>query len=144
MNEDRPLPVVDYLKLPADGEPRLEGSKCSACDAVFPGRRSTCARCTARDAMRTIRLAEHGTLHSYSIVHRSRSGVEVPFVSAVVDLDGGGTVKGNLVDVEPDPAAIRFGMPVRVVFRDALGRRDRDGNAGLAYFFVPAPAPEAA
>ena len=26
-----PLPVVDYLKLPEDGAPYLEGHKCSSC-----------------------------------------------------------------------------------------------------------------
>ena len=55
----------------------------------------------------------------YSIVHRSFPGVEVPYVSAIVDLEGGGTVKGNLIDVEPDPAKIKFGMPVEVVYEIA-------------------------
>jgi hypothetical protein len=31
-----------------------------------------------------------------------------------------------------------MGMPVRVVFKDALGRKDKDGNAYLSYFFEPA------
>ncbi|MEE4361990.1 MAG: OB-fold domain-containing protein [Pseudomonadales bacterium] len=133
-----PLPAVDYLKIPEDGPPWLEGCECAACHAVFLGTRSVCSRCGARDQMRSKRLGETGTLYSYAIVHRSFPGVEVPFVSAIVDLDGGGTLKGNLVDVEPDPAKIHFGMPVRVVFRDALGRRDKDGNRYLAYFFTPA------
>ena len=63
--------------------------------------------------------------------------VKVPFVSAVVDLEGGGTVKGNLVDIEPDPARITFDMPVEVVYRDA-GRTDAEGNRYVAHFFVPA------
>lgn len=28
-------------------------------------------------------------------------------------------------------------MPVEVVFDDALGRKDRDGNSYMAYFFQP-------
>ena len=40
-------------------------------------------------------------------------------------------------NVEPDPAKIEFDMPVDVVFDDALGRKDRDGNAYLSYFFQP-------
>lgn len=132
-----PLPVVDYLRIPADGEPYLEGSKCSACGAVYLGKRQVCSRCAERDRMETLRLADTGTLYSYAIVHRSFPGVEVPFVSAIVDLDGGGTIKGNLVDIEADPDRIAFGMPVKVVFRDALGRKDKDGNGYLSYFFVP-------
>ena len=40
-------------------------------------------------------------------------------------------------DYTPDPAAIRFGMPVRVVWRDT-GQRHADGGAFVSYFFVPA------
>lgn len=134
----KPLPAVDYLKIPDEGEPWLEGSECGSCGAVFLGTRSVCSKCGARDQMKTKRLADTGHLYTYAIVHRSFPGIEVPFVSAVVDLDGGGTLKGNLVDVDPDPAKIEFGMPVKVVFRDALGRRDQDGNRYLSYFFVPA------
>lgn len=132
-----PRPAVDYLKVPEDGEPHLAGSRCTNCSAVFLGSRSICSKCATRDAMEPIRLADTGTLYSYAIVHRSFPGVEVPFVSAVVDLDGGGTVKGNLVDIEADPEKIRFGMPVKLVYRDALGRRDKDDNSYLAYFFAP-------
>lgn len=133
----RPLPVVDHLVIPEDGDPYLAGSKCRACGAVYLGSREVCSRCAERDRMETIRLADTGTLYSYAIVHRSFPGVEVPFVSAIVDLDGGGTIKGNLVDIEADPDRIAFGMPVKVVFRDALGRKDEDGNGYLSYFFVP-------
>jgi hypothetical protein len=58
--------------------------------------------------------------------------------SDLVDLDGGGTVKGNLINVEPDPAKIQFDMPVDVVFDDALGRKDKEGNSYISYFFQPA------
>jgi uncharacterized protein len=131
------LPVVDYLKIPEQGAPYLEGSRCRDCDAVYLGARAVCGRCGARGKMHTSRLASTGTLYTYAIVHRSFPGVRVPFVSAIVDLDGGGTVKGNLLEVEPVPASIPFGMPVEVVFRDALGRRDQEGNPYLSYFFVP-------
>ena len=135
---NKPLPAVRYLRVPDAGEPYLEGSRCAECGAVFLGERENCAKCGARGALDTIRLADTGELYSYCIVHRSFPGIEVPYVSAIVDLDGGGTVKGNLIKVAPDPARITFGMPVRVVYGDALGRKDRDGNAYLAYFFEPA------
>ena len=34
-----PLPVVSWLKLPEDGDPYLEGHKCSECGAVYLGTR---------------------------------------------------------------------------------------------------------
>lgn len=134
----KPLPVVEFLKLPDSGEPYLEGHKCGACGAIFLGKRQVCSKCAARGRLEPVRLSNRGTLYVFSIVCRSFPGIEVPYVSAIVDLDGGGTVKGNLIGVEPDPAKIKLGMPVEVVYKDALGRKDRDGNSYVSYFFQPA------
>ncbi|MDD9946147.1 MAG: Zn-ribbon domain-containing OB-fold protein [Myxococcales bacterium] len=134
-----PRPAVPYLRIPPDADPYLVGTVCSRCAATFVGARKVCSRCGARGGMGTMALSNEGTLHTYSIVYRSFPGVSVPFVSAVVDLEGGGCLKGNLINVKPDPREITFGMPVEVVFRDA-GRRDADGNAYLSYFFQPRTA----
>jgi uncharacterized OB-fold protein len=96
-----------------------------------------CSKCGTREKLETKRLSNRGTLYAYSIVHRSFPGVAVPYVSAVVDLEGGGSIKGNLIGVEPDPRKIAFGMPVDVVYKDALGRKDGEGNSYLSYFFQP-------
>ncbi len=136
----KPLPVVDFLKVPDGGEPYLEGRRCKNCQATFLGARTVCSKCGTRGALGAIKLANKGKLYVYSIVHRSFPGIAVPYVSAVVDLDGGGTVKGNLIGIEPDPAKIRLGMPVEVVYKDALGRKDKEGNSYLSYFFQPASA----
>lgn len=132
----RPLPVVSFLKIPEQGDPYLEGQRCGSCGAIFLGARKVCSRCGTRDAIEAIRLANRGELYVYSIVHRSFPGVETPFVSAIVDLEGGGTVKGNLINVEPDPEKVRMGMPVEVIYRIAP-RRDGEGNEYLTYYFQP-------
>lgn len=134
---DKPLPVVEFLKIPDGGEPYLEGHRCRNCGAVFLGARDNCSKCGARGEMEKIRLSNNGEIYAYSIVHRSFPGIDVPYISAIVDLEGGGTVKGNLIEVDPDPDSIHFGMPVEVVFDDALGRKDSDGNSYLSYFFKP-------
>ena len=130
--------MVDYLIIPEEGDPYLEGYKCGACDATYLGSRTVCSKCGARDQLAAVKLPNSGKLYSYSIVHRSFPGIDVPYVSAVVDLEDGTAIKGNLINVEPDPEKIDFGMPVEVVFDDALGRKDRDGNSYLSYFFQPA------
>ena len=91
----------------------------------------------ARDQMTAYKLPNSGKLYSYSIVHRSFPGIEVPYVSAIVDLEDGTAIKGNLINVEPEPESIPFDMPVEVVYADALGRKDSDGNAYLSFFFQP-------
>ncbi len=131
-----PLPVVPFLKIPDQGDPYLEGQRCRECRAIFLGERSTCSSCGARDCIQPHKLASTGTLYVYSIVHRSFPGVEVPYVSAVVDLDGGGTVKGNLINIEPTPESIQMGIPVEVIFRIAP-TKDREGNEYLTYYFQP-------
>jgi uncharacterized OB-fold protein len=139
MSTAQPLPAVDFLKLPEGGKPYLEGHKCKSCGAMFLGPRAVCSKCGARDALAPQTLSTKGKLYAYSIVHRSFPGVEVPYISAIVDLEGGGTVKGNLINVEADPAKLKFDMPVEVVFKDA-GRKDREGNSYMAYFFQPRSA----
>ena len=131
------LPVVEYLKLPEDGEPYLEGHKCGDCNSIFLGEREVCSNCTARGKIEPVKLSNKGKLYSYSITFRSFPGIDVPYISAIVDLEGGGTIKGNLIDCEPDPEKIEFDMPVEVVFDDALGRKDAEGNSYISYFFKP-------
>ena len=132
-----PKSVVPFLKVKGEGAPYLAGSKCGKCGEVVVGTRDVCGKCGNRTSLEHVKLATTGKLYNYTVVHRNFPGVPVPFISAIVDLDGGGTLKGNLLEVEPDPAKIKFDMPVKVVFRDA-GRKDKEGNSYLAYFFVPA------
>ncbi|MDA1076732.1 MAG: Zn-ribbon domain-containing OB-fold protein [Proteobacteria bacterium] len=132
-----PLPAVNFLKLPKDGDPYLEGHKCGSCGATYLGERTVCSKCGTRDQITPVTLPTNGKLYSYSIVHRSFPGIDVPYISAIVDLEDGTAIKGNLIKVDPDPAKIEFGMPVEVVFDDALGRKDKEGNSYISYFFQP-------
>lgn len=130
-------PATSYTKVRDDGTAYLEGSKCRACGARFVGARENCAHCGARGFMESYSLSEHGRLYNYTIVYRSYPGISVPFVSAVVDLDDGTSVKGNLLDVEPDAQALSFGMRVRMIFRGAE-TASADALGYVAHFFVPA------
>ncbi len=68
--------------------------------------------------------------------HGGAMAVEAGEHVAVVDLEGGGTVKGNLIGIDPDPAKIQMGMPVETVFKIAP-RKDGEGNEYLTYYFQP-------
>ena len=134
-----PLPLVPYLKIPQDGPPGLEGKRCTKCSATFTDPRAHCAGCGGRDCLQTIPLAHTGRLHAFTVIYRSFPEVKVPYVSAVVDLDGGGTLKANLIGVEPDPGRIQVGMEVELVFYTAQ-QRDEHGREYLVYGFQPAGA----
>lgn len=129
--------ATSYTKTRDDGTVFLEGSRCRLCGARFVGEREHCARCGTRDSMESHALSEHGHLYNYTVVHRSYPGVPVPFISAVVDLDDGTSLKGNLLDIDPDSAALKFGLPVKVVFRGAE-TASAEGQGYVAHFFVPA------
>ena len=58
----------------------------------------------------------------------------VPFVAAVVDCDGT-SVRGNLINVEPDPEHVALGMKVRLATY-SLGTDD-DGVEAIGYGFEP-------
>jgi len=115
----------------------VEAMRCSLCDAHVTRQTLACPSCGKRGTLESYRVAGDGTLHSYSIVHRSYPSVEVPFVSAIVDMTDGTVLKGNLRKVDPTPDALRFDMPVRLVLDDA-GRTDAEGNRYISYFFEPA------
>lgn len=132
------LPATSYTRIDDDGKPYLQGSRCPDCGAMFLGQREHCGRCGARARMMPVHLGDRGRLYSYTIVHRSYPGIQVPFISAVVDLDGGGTVKGNLIGVEPDPSRLLFDMPVRMVFRGAEVA-NAEGAGFIAHFFILDP-----
>ena len=81
------IAMVEYLHL--DDEPHLVANVCDNCGATYFDRRNACAACGAREFTAS-RLANTGSVRTFTIVHRAARGVPAPYVSAVVDLDGGG------------------------------------------------------
>ena len=129
-------PIVPFLRLGNNGEkPHLVGKKCAACGAVYLGTRVACSKCSATGPFNEVRLSDKGTLWVYSIVHQSVPGVPTPYVAAIVDLPEGVSVRCNIIDIEPQPEKIQFGMPVEMVTKKV--RQDKDGNDVIAFFFRP-------
>ena len=126
------VPLVDYLVLDGD-DPHLVGNVCATCAAVYVDRRNACGRCGGTSFTRR-RLAGTGTLLTFTVVHRSAPGVEVPFVSGLVQLDGGGTVRANL---RVDPAAERIPLGGRVRLTTFTAAVAGDGTEAVAFGFVP-------
>lgn len=128
------MPIVDYLVLD-DGAPHLVANESVDSGALYFDRRNADAK-SGRTEFTKRRLADEGLLRSFTIVHRAAPGVPTPYVSAVVDLDGGGTVKANLVNVEPTPEAVNLGMRVRLT--TFVAGTDDDGTEAVAFGYEPA------
>ena len=126
------------VRVGEDGSAWIQGYRCGACGAVMPVQTIACRCCADRVAPEAYRSPETGTLYTWSVVHRSYPGVAVPFVSAIVDLDGGLSFKGTLKGVEPN--RLKSGMPVRLVFDDAGGAVNGDGVPYVGFHFVAGDA----
>lgn len=138
--------IADMLHLPstAGEKPYLVGYRCTSCGAAYIGEgRVGCSKCMAAGKIEETKLSDRGTLYVYSIVHQSAPGIPVPYISAIVDLPEGVSVRCNLVDVEPDPAKITFGMPVEMVTRKVRERKEKNAEGVeetidiIAFFFRP-------
>jgi uncharacterized OB-fold protein len=127
------LPYVSYLQL--GDEPHLVAQECQSCHALYFDRRNACARCGQQD-FGARRLADEGAVRAFTIVHRATPDVQVPYISAIVDLDGGGVVKANLVGVAPDPDQVRLGMRVQLT-TFGVGT-DSEGVEAVGFGYRPA------
>jgi uncharacterized OB-fold protein len=132
----QPLPIMPFLKIPESGSPYIEATKCSSCGALTLRERLACGKCGARGKGAPHRLADKGKLHAFSIIYRAFPGIDTPFISAIADLEGGGTIKTNLIGIEADPDKIELGMDVDVVYEIAP-RKDAEGNEYMTYFLKP-------
>ncbi|MGH9305732.1 MAG: Zn-ribbon domain-containing OB-fold protein [Acidimicrobiales bacterium] len=127
------IPIVDYLRIDGD-RAWLVANQCQNCSALYFDRRNACARCGQVEFAQA-ELSTQGRLRTYTIVTRGAPGVPTPFVSAVVDLEGGGVVKSTLVGVNPDPEAIQIGMSVALT--TFVAGTDGAGNEAVTFGFTP-------
>ena len=125
------VPLVDYLVLGDD--PHLVANECTSCGARYFDRRNACASCFGTD-FRKATVATTGEVRAYTIVSFAAPGIPVPFVAAVVDCDGT-TVRGNIVNTEPDPEHVSLGMKVRLT-TVPLGT-DSAGTEAIGFGFEP-------
>jgi uncharacterized protein len=128
------VPLVDYLVLGDD--PHLMASECTACGARFFDRRNACASCGGTE-FRKVRVATEGEVRAFTIVSFAAPGVPVPFVASVVDCDGT-SVRGNLVNVPPDPEHVHLGMKVRLT--TVRVGTDSAGTEAIGFGFEPQEA----
>ena len=125
------IPFVDYLVL--EPEPHLVANECTSCKARFFDHRLACASCEG-DQFTKVDIETTGEVKAFTIVSLAAPGIPVPFVAAVIDC-GGTSVRGNIVNTEPDPEHVTLGMKVRLT-TTSVGVDD-DGVEAVNYGFEP-------
>lgn len=79
----------------------LRGRRCETCGALaYPAVSTICAECWASD-LTDVPIGRFGSLHSYTVVHRSTRSELVPFIVGWVDLPEGPRVMAR-IDAPPD------------------------------------------
>ncbi len=126
------IPFVNYLVL--GDAPHLVANECTACGARFFDRRNACAGCSGTE-FKSADIPTQGELRSFTIVAFAAPGIDVPFVSAIVDC-GGTSVRTNLVNVEASPDHVKLGMPVKLT-TFPIGKDD-EGVEAINFGFEPA------
>jgi uncharacterized OB-fold protein len=125
------IPMVDYLVL--DPQPHLVANQCTSCGARYFDRRNACAGCFGTSFTKAD-VPTDGEVRSFTIVTFAAPGVQVPFVSAIVDLDGT-SARGNIVNTPPDPDHVKLGMKVRLT-TFPVGTDD-EGTEAVNFGFEP-------
>ena len=137
-----PVPIVDYLVLDGPGEggvpqyrAHLVANECAGCGARYFDRRNACANaeCAGTDFAK-VPVATSGEVKAFTIVAFAAPGIPVPFVAALVDCQGT-SVRGNLINVDPDPEHVSLGMKVRLATYP-LGT-DSAGTEAVGFGFEP-------
>ncbi len=120
----KPIPYVDAVTEPfwdATVEGRLTYQQCPACGhrQFYP--RAACTACGQTPAL--VDAVGTGTVHTFTVI-RQYGGRgfkdELPYVVAMIELDEGPKMMGNVTDV--DPESVRIGDRVQVWFADAGDR----------------------
>jgi uncharacterized OB-fold protein/acyl dehydratase len=84
--------------------------RCAQCGTLRHPPRPACASCGSFE-WDTVTSSGRGTVYSFVVVHHPQvGGFDYPLPIAVVELEEGTRLVGDLIGV--DPAAVRIGMPV--------------------------------
>jgi uncharacterized protein len=125
------VPLVDYLVL--GDRPHLVANVCTQCGAKFFDRRNACAACENTSFDR-VDVGTEGELRTFTIVAMAAPGIQVPFVTGVVDCDGI-SVRGNVINTPADPEHVRTGMKVRLA--TYVVGTDDEGTEAIGFGFEP-------
>ena len=102
---------------------RLSGLKCSGYGEVSAQPRLICAKCGGSQ-LETLELKGSGAIQTFTVNYVAAEGreSEVPYVVAIVELDEGPWVMGNITGLKPEEAGM-----------DIMGRKVRmEGSAVFA------------
>jgi hypothetical protein len=100
---------------------RLSGLKCTGCGEISAQPRLVCAKCGGQD-LEALELKSGGTIQTFTVNYVAAEGreSEAPYIVAIVELDDGPWVMGNISGLKPQDATM-----------DIMGRKVRMEGAAV-------------
>jgi uncharacterized OB-fold protein len=117
----KPLPLPDAISAPyweAAAQGRLLIQECKTCGHRQWYPRAMCTKCAAD--VEWLECSGKGEIHTFTVIRQMGMRPfrdELPYVIAMVQLEEGPLVFGNVTGIEPDE--VRIGAPVGVWFTRA-------------------------
>ena len=113
---------------------KVMGAKCPQCGNIDLPPRRLCSACLAESEW--MEFSGNGTLETFTAIYvgsevMTKKGYDRkhPYVFAVVKMDEGPSVSGQLVDIdENDPKTYWIGMPVKTTFLKTEIGKDKEGQ----------------
>jgi uncharacterized OB-fold protein len=97
------------------------GLKCSDCGTVTCPPRKVCSGC-AGENLEAIKLNGKGEIISFTVCYAVPTGFTGPYVVAIAELEEGGRVMGDVLDIDPAEAGMELiGKKVQVGFKEIPG-----------------------
>jgi uncharacterized OB-fold protein len=96
----------------------VEVQRCDGCQSFVFYPRGLCPHCGSR-ALQWAPVSGRGRIYSLTVVHRPTNSAfkgDTPYVVALIELDEGCRMMSNIIGVEADPAHVKIGMPVTLVY----------------------------
>ena len=105
---------------------RLEAGKCQKCGKLFYPPGLICDKCGSRE-FDTVRLSDHGTILTYTVIHTPSSQFkdQAPYAVAIIETDDGCRMTVQVAD--SDGSDVEIGKRVRLQFR----KIQEDGESGI-------------
>jgi len=116
----------------------IVGQRCPRCQKVYMPPRGACSMCGVATE-EEVTLSGKGTVCTFCVTRIPSPGLEAPYVSAWIRLDGADITSMFLIQ-ECDPEEVRLGMRVEAVWVDEA---DREPNLGSIKYFRPTGEPDA-
>jgi len=94
--------------------------QCNSCGEAYFYPRDISPCCFSKDT-KWVQASGNASLFTYAIVHRAPHpgyADEVPFVTAIVELEEGPKMPTSIVIDDPTPEKLQVGMALKVVFED--------------------------